>query len=541
LKNVSGTFYTANLWMADREISLSAGDQTKTLNSITFYATTGSSGNNQLALFAVSGCVSSPTAALVCPTNNQAFNGGDTLFATAVVSHATGDYTVHVYTNSGSGAFAEVGTGSSASPYALNLGCLAGGTYHIYATVSDSLATTATPTNTFTVAGQQTLGLSGWNKDLIIGKTETAPGYTSNMGGWNFYERGLSGGTLGLPADSDGTNRTLTSSYNSRVQFQFAPYTTNNAAFISGSNTVTLTLDRPAKFYSLQFLATTRTSGSLVGWYVRLNFADGSNTASSIWSDSDWTSSGPADRCLTSYGLKSTSGSFYSGFLWMADREITLSPADQSKTLTSITVCTTTTGDQQLALFAVSGYALGSAANGIHAVDVTSAGGGPGLGATYSVGWDFTVSQTITITSLGQFDPDSNPKTNSVAIYRRGGSKLVEASVAADSSTEPSGIYTARYAAICNLVLTNGNYVIVSTQNGDNFIAPNGNPAAAFGPAIAWNKGVAMDSGSAAGPLPATAPTTWPIENLNASRYFGPTFKYQLGDLTPMGIVVIIR
>jgi len=43
---------------------------------------------------------------------------------------------------------------------------------------------------------------------------------------------------------------------------------------------------------------------------------------------------------------------------------------------------------------------------------------------------------TITITSLGQFDPDSNPQANTVALYQRGGAKLAEATVAADSPAE---------------------------------------------------------------------------------------------------------
>ena len=169
-----------------------------------------------------------------------------------------------------------------------------------------------------------------------------------------------------------------------------------------------------------------------------------------------------------------------------------------------------------------------------HAVDVTSAGDGASGGSAYSVGWDFTVSQSIRITSLGQFDPDSNPKTNTVAIYQRGGAKLLEATVSSSSPTELSGIYSARYAAVGTLELPPGNYVVFSTQNGDNFIAGGANPTATFGTAITWNKGVANTNGSAAGPVPATAPASWPIENTNATRYFGPTFKYSLVSTTPI-------
>ena len=260
------------------------------------------------------------TVTVASPANNQMFAVGTALSVTATVVNVTGAYTVHIYTNSGSGTFAEASVGGSSSPYTVSLGALSAGTYHLYASVTDTLATMNSATNTFTVA----------------------------------------------------------------------------------------------------------------------------------------------------------------------------------------------------------------ALTGLHAVDVTSAGGGAGLGSNYSVGWDFTVSQTIRITSLGQLDPDSNPKSNSVAIYQRGGAKLVEAAVSAASPAEQSGSYSARYVSVSSTVLAPGNYVVYSTQNGDNFVAPNGNPAATFGFAVQWNKGVASTNGSAADPLPATAPANWFIENASTYRYFGPTFKYDV-------------
>lgn len=227
----------------------------------------------------------------------------------------------------------------------------------------------------------------------------------------------------------------------------------------------------------------------------------------------------------------------------MAERGFTLSAKDQAKTLDSITFYTTSTGDQQLMLFAVSGYAISSSTDVIHAVDVLSDGGSsPGGGTAFSVGWDFTVDQTITLTSLGQFDPNSNPTSNTVAIYQRGGAKLAEATVLATSPAELSGNYSARYATIDDLILPPGNYVVFSTQNGDNFISGGGSPEATFGPAVTWNKGVALDNGSSAGPLPETAPANWPIENAIEWRYFGPTFQYKLeGVILPDGMLIILR
>ena len=478
-----------------------------------------------------------PTLVLTNPTNNQTLAVSDANVATATVANAFGAYAVHVYTNSGSGAFAEAGTGGATSPYAVSLGTLPAGTYHIYASVTDTLVSVTTATNTFTVAvktGQQTVSLTGWTQDLIIGKNETAPGYSTSFSGWTFYETGLPGFTQGLPAEAGGTNRTFTSSQNPNIRFQFAPYTGNNAVYLSGPGSATLTLVNPARFMSLQFLETTRT----MTWYATLNFSNGTSTTTSTWSDPDWTATGPADRCLTSYGLRGTGGNPYSGYLWMAGRAFTLPVADQAKTLTSITFTTTGVGDKQLAVFAVSGYALAATQDVFHAVDVMSAGDGPSGGGVYSVGWDFTVAQTITVTSLGQFDPDSNPKTNQVAIYQRAGAKLVETTVSAASPTERSGLYLARYAPIHNLVLLPGNYVVFSTQNGDNFVSSGGSPTASLCPAITWNMGLALASGSSAGPLPASASGGWAITNSIPWHYFGPTFQYKLGAFWPQGTVI---
>jgi len=422
----------------------------------------------------------------------------------------------------------------------VNLGQLPAGTYQIYASVTDTFATATTTTNTFTVAvktGQQTVSLTGWNHDIIIGKSEALPGYSTSFKGWLFYERGFAGGTQGLAGESGGTNRTFTSSYHPTVKFQFAPYTGNNAVYLDGPGSATLTLINPARFYSLQFLETTRS----MSWYARLNFSDGSSTDTPTWSDVDWIQTGPADTCLTYYGLRGTAGNFYTSYIWMAERGITLSSDDQSKTLSSITFFTTSAGDKQLGVFAVSGYALATPSDVFHAVDVLSDGDGPSGGTSFSVGWDFTVSQTITVTSLGQFDPNSTTKSNSVAIYQRGGAKLLETIVYTDSPSELSGNYSTRYVPVDNLVLPPGNYVVFSTQNGNNFIAGGGAPDAIFGPAVTWNKGVALGSGSAAGPLPVTAPEPWPINNTTAFRYFGPTFTYKLGAVTPLGLIIIIR
>jgi len=81
------------------------------------------------------------------------------------------------------------------------------------------------------------------------------------------------------------------------------------------------------------------------------------------------------------------------------------------------------------------------------------------------------------------------------------------------------------------VVLPAGNYVIMSTQNGEDFIGPGGLPTATMGAGITWTNGVAFSG--AAGPLPATAPASWQINNSSAVRYLGPTFKYATAAPVP--------
>ena len=53
-----------------------------------------------------------------------------------------------------------------------------------------------------------------------------------------------------IAADSGATPRTFTSSYNASVKFQFAPYVGNNAVYLDGPGSVTLSLANPSKFQS---------------------------------------------------------------------------------------------------------------------------------------------------------------------------------------------------------------------------------------------------------------------------------------------------
>ncbi|MCX6879417.1 MAG: hypothetical protein NTW21_37285 [Verrucomicrobia bacterium] len=89
--------------------------------------------------------------ALTSPTNNQAFDSGTPIAATASVSGGTGPYTVKFYSTI-SGSMQQVGGDLTSPPYLLSLGTPANGSYQVYATVTDSTSTTVTSeTNTLTV------------------------------------------------------------------------------------------------------------------------------------------------------------------------------------------------------------------------------------------------------------------------------------------------------------------------------------------------------------------------------------------------------
>ena len=110
---------------------------------------------------------------------------------------------------------------------------------------------------------QQTVGLSGFNQDVIWGNGEAASAAaatTTDFVSWNWYEHGVSGTTQGLPVNSGEAPRTFTSAFNPSVQFQFADYGSSagrndNALLVPSFNSGTITLNSPGSFQSLQFLA----------------------------------------------------------------------------------------------------------------------------------------------------------------------------------------------------------------------------------------------------------------------------------------------
>jgi len=132
---VTSTVTVASLEAAEYHVYATAVDGGTTVTSVTHTFT-----------------IAAPlTVSVTAPTNNQAFAYNESITATGVVSGGMAPYNVTFYTNVAAGDYGLAGSGSSPIS-TVSLYVLPGGTYHIYATVGDSLGTTNTsPTNTFSV------------------------------------------------------------------------------------------------------------------------------------------------------------------------------------------------------------------------------------------------------------------------------------------------------------------------------------------------------------------------------------------------------
>ena len=157
--------------------------------------------------------------------------------------------------------------------------------------------------------------------------------------------------------------RLFTSAYNPAVQFQLQPYTGNNVLAVSnglsglGSTSGTITLATPGQFSNVQILESGQGSGG-TNWYATLNFADGTSTQISGFTDNDWTGTGNiaySVNGLVSQGWTAWNGMGYSGQVSLFEHDITVPPAYAGKTLVSVSITDTGGTGRGLGVFALSG------------------------------------------------------------------------------------------------------------------------------------------------------------------------------------------
>ena len=109
-----------------------------------------------------------------------------------------------------------------------------------------------------------------------------------------------------------------------------------------------MSLTTPGSFQAVQFLETTQ-GGSGTTWHATLNFSDSSQTVLSNVTDPDWTADN-SHNALTFTGLVPHGGGApYTGTLNLREYDFSLSPADQLKTLSSITFTTNSSSAAGLA------------------------------------------------------------------------------------------------------------------------------------------------------------------------------------------------
>lgn len=145
----------------------------------------------------------------------------------------------------------------------------------------------------------------------------------------------------------------------------------------------------------------------------------------------------------------------------------------------------------------------------------------------FSLGYVFTVNQSVHVTDLGQFDVLGNGAVGAakVALFNWDtGAKLTETSLAA-AVLEETGFYDTHFVSIAPVILLPGTRYLLATEVAANeFIYGNG--IITFDSAVQWTEGRATPVGSPAMPTTADATSFSIIRTDEASgSYFGPNMK----------------
>ena len=127
---------------------------------------TGGTGGSGIVIVQYPYLPGTPAVSVTSPTSGSAFVGGNSISATATALGGSSPYSVTYHyklTTAGSyTATASVGPFGATNTFTQTLGTLANGVYQIYASVTDSAATTVTSvTNTFTVYAAGNTGSGG--------------------------------------------------------------------------------------------------------------------------------------------------------------------------------------------------------------------------------------------------------------------------------------------------------------------------------------------------------------------------------------------
>ncbi len=201
---------------------------------------------------------------------------------------------------------------------------------------------------------------TGYNKDLIFGVQESSAPLNQRVSGafdtvnqQAFFQVGMASAG-GLPV-----NGSIKSATNTATLFLLQPATSTNALGLNPGQSGTISLTSPGSFSTLALFVNSSNGSS--SFNVTLNYSNSTSTTFSGQSASDWfgganSAIGSLGRYLLNTGTFDT-GSATGGNPNIYQVSLSLSTADQAKTLTSITIAdtTATTANSLFALWGVSG------------------------------------------------------------------------------------------------------------------------------------------------------------------------------------------
>lgn len=179
-----------------------------------------------------------------------------------------------------------------------------------------------------------------------------------------------------------------------------------------------------------------------------------------------------------------------------------------------VSAATTLTVAATLAVIAIANTAHGAA------IAVTDPGTAPFDGGSFTLGWQFTANQDITVTDLGIYDDNGDGLAGQadIAIFTNAGVALVNTSLSAGAGTPLIDGF--RYGSVAPTALTAGTTYVIASYLDDTYLDfdPSFSPVFSVDPAITLDN-VARYLG--AGSL------VFPTESSLSDRaYVGPNFLF---------------